>query len=217
MLFVSRPRRPRSSGRKRTGSRSRPCRSSKNSSSVRRSRCRRTWVKLQPHTSRSSRRENVGTGCAAARLRTRRRMCPSKGPRLRRQFVERTAEDFRRELVGERNVLEGGLDVFDHAAPALVPPARTLVLVQERNRIDQGQVFFMVAPVARPPRTRRAGRARTGLRLRRARGVCRGAFFRTRRSSRALPPRPPALPGSGAPAVFHGCAPSARATRPPRE
>lgn len=37
-------------------------------------------------------------------------------PRLRRQFVERAAEDFRRELVRERDVVEGDGNVFHHAS-----------------------------------------------------------------------------------------------------
>ena len=66
-------------------------------------------------------------------------------PGLRRQFVERAAEHLRGELVRKSNVVEGGLDIFDHAAAHFVTAARALVLVKERNGVDQGKVFLMIA------------------------------------------------------------------------
>ena len=55
-----------------------------------------------------------------------------QAPRLRRQFIERASEHFRRELVRQRDVIERHFDKFDRTAvddvrAALLP----LVLVQQ--------------------------------------------------------------------------------------
>ena len=42
---------------------------------------------------------------------------PEHPARLRRQLIERAAEDFMRELVGEGDVIERHLDVFDDVPP----------------------------------------------------------------------------------------------------
>ena len=100
------------------------------------------------------RQRRHATGCAS--IRGCRGLAPAaheradvveQAPRLRRQFVERAAEHLRREFVRERDVVERGLDVFDHAAAHFVTAAGALVLVKKRNRVDQRQVLFMVPAV----------------------------------------------------------------------
>lgn len=62
-----------------------------------------------------------------------------------------------RETIGERDVRWCHLDIFDGAGAAIGTGAsggidrfhRALMLVQERDRVDQGEVFLVIAPRAR--------------------------------------------------------------------
>jgi hypothetical protein len=65
---------------------------------------------------------------------------------LRRQLIERAAEHVVRERVCARDVGERYLDVLDRLAPPLEPFDLALVLVQERNRVDQRQVLRVISP-----------------------------------------------------------------------
>lgn len=66
--------------------------------------------------------------------------------RLRRQLVEAVAEDLAGETVGELDVRELDLEDLDRLAPLIHgAPLRTLVLVQESDGFDEGQVLLVVA------------------------------------------------------------------------
>ncbi|OQC68361.1 MAG: hypothetical protein BWX48_00069 [Verrucomicrobia bacterium ADurb.Bin006] len=68
--------------------------------------------------------------------------------RLRRQLIERTAEHFRREFVRQRDVIERDFHELDDAAVDEVLAVRPLVLVEQGNRINEREIFLVVAPVA---------------------------------------------------------------------
>ena len=70
--------------------------------------------------------------------------------RLRWQFVERTAQHFFGELVGDADVVERDLDVLHRLAAREARLVWPLVLVQERDGPDERQIFHVVAPRARP-------------------------------------------------------------------
>ena len=55
-----------------------------------------------------------------------------------------------RQPVRRRDVVERGLDVFDGAAVLLDRADRSLVLVQQRDRADEGEILHVIAPRARP-------------------------------------------------------------------
>jgi len=61
--------------------------------------------------------------------------------RLRWQLVKRAAEDLGRETVRGRDVLERRLDVLDDLALVRDPLHLALVLVQKRDRPDEGEVL----------------------------------------------------------------------------
>ena len=67
-------------------------------------------------------------------------------PRLRRQLVERAAEQFGRELVGKRDVVQGGPYERNLPAPDLPGLDPPLMLMQQRDRVDKRQIFEIVAP-----------------------------------------------------------------------
>ena len=77
-------------------------------------------------------------------------------PRLRRQFVQAAAKHVVRDLVGQLNIGQCDLDVFDGLLSALRGPFDiaqgmlylALVLVNEGDGVDQGKVLFMVASEA---------------------------------------------------------------------
>ena len=72
-----------------------------------------------------------------------------EAPRLRRQLIERAPQDLMRKRIGERDVLERHLDVADCPARMLHGAQHSLMLVQERDRIDEGEVLLVIAPHAR--------------------------------------------------------------------
>src|SRR5712692_7250598 len=80
--------------------------------------------------------------------------------RLRRQLIERASEHFVRERIRERNVGERRLEVLDRLAVAHGRLYLALPLVQERDRVDQGQILFVIAT-----RARRLVGKRQGLRV----------------------------------------------------
>src|ERR1700758_3201921 len=53
------------------------------------------------------------------------------------------------QRVGERDVIERDLDILDSLLPALEGTYRALMLVQEGDRIDEGQILLMIAPQPR--------------------------------------------------------------------
>ncbi len=69
-------------------------------------------------------------------------------PRLRRQLIEAAAQDFVGQGIRLRDVLPRRLDVFEGRTLLLYGPTVSLVLMQQRDRVDQGQVFLVVAPRA---------------------------------------------------------------------
>ena len=73
-------------------------------------------------------------------------------PRLRRKLVERTAKQFGGKPVGQFDVGGDDFDVFGSGGELFL---FALVLVQQRDGIDQGQVFFMIAPGAGTLRRKR--------------------------------------------------------------
>ena len=75
--------------------------------------------------------------------------------RLRRQFIERASEHFRREFVRQRDVIERDFDKAGGACTRLPCGQRfdfPLVLVKQRDGVNERQIFFVVAPVARARR-----------------------------------------------------------------
>ena len=64
------------------------------------------------------------------------------------QFIERAAQHFVRELVGHRDVIERDFDVFQGGAGMHQRAYWPLVLMQQRNAVDQGEVLFVFAPCA---------------------------------------------------------------------
>ena len=72
-----------------------------------------------------------------------------KSSRLRRQLVERATERGRGELVGNRDVIERGLDVFDELAVVLHRFQRALVLMQERQGANQREVLRKISASSR--------------------------------------------------------------------
>ena len=69
--------------------------------------------------------------------------------RLRLQLVERVHQNIAYQLAGQLDIGRRGLDVFERFAAARVPPDFPLVLVQQRNRLDQGQELHVIAPGTR--------------------------------------------------------------------
>ena len=67
-------------------------------------------------------------------------------PRLRRQLVQAAPEHFMRYRVGCLDVGQRRLDVLDAAAGDSGGLHLALVLVQQRDRVDQAQVLLVIAP-----------------------------------------------------------------------
>ena len=65
--------------------------------------------------------------------------------RLRRQLVQRPAEGLRGQAVRHGDVIERRLDVVDSPATDHAGLHLALVLVDQRHRVDERQVFFMVS------------------------------------------------------------------------
>ena len=74
---------------------------------------------------------------------------PEQAPRLGWQFIEGTAQDFPGDAVGGDNVRQRHFNI--HCAIRRVRGGLRLplVLVQECQRVNQGQIFLVVAPGAR--------------------------------------------------------------------
>jgi hypothetical protein len=68
--------------------------------------------------------------------------------RLRRQFIEAPPQHLVRKRVRAADVLQRRLDVLDDLSILLCCPQDPLVLVQQRDRIDQGQILLVIAPRA---------------------------------------------------------------------
>ncbi len=68
---------------------------------------------------------------------------------LRRHLIQRAPEYFMCQMVGQRDLLPRHLDVLYHLPAMLHAFDLPLVLVQQRDRLDQRQIFHMVAPGAR--------------------------------------------------------------------
>ena len=67
-------------------------------------------------------------------------------PRLRRQLVERTAQHFRRQPVGNGDVIERDFDVLDGPAIVLDRLPGALPLMQQSDSADERQILRVVAP-----------------------------------------------------------------------
>ena len=65
--------------------------------------------------------------------------------RLRGQLIKAAAKDFGGDLVGGFDVFQGDGEHFDFPPIDLVLDRFSLVLVQKRDGVDQGEVFFVVA------------------------------------------------------------------------
>ena len=65
---------------------------------------------------------------------------------LRRQLIERATQDLVRQGVRLLDVRKRRLDVLDRLAVLSCSAPRALILMQERDRIDEGQIFFVIAP-----------------------------------------------------------------------
>ena len=73
-------------------------------------------------------------------------------PRLRRQLIQAAPQHLMRYCVGELNVAKLNFNVFDDLLALAWPPMHfdlTLVLMHEGNRVDEGQVLFMITTQAR--------------------------------------------------------------------
>lgn len=73
-----------------------------------------------------------------------------QAPGLWRQFVEAAPQDLVPQGVGFPDVRRRHLDVFQGAAAGARRLGRALILVQQGNGVDQGEVFLVIAPGAGP-------------------------------------------------------------------
>ena len=87
---------------------------------------------------------------------------PQHPPRLWRQLVQRTPEHLVRQPVRQRDIRQGGLDVLEGLAAMSRRADRPLVLVQQRNGVDQRQVLLLIAP---QPHAGRGERQLLGVRV----------------------------------------------------
>jgi hypothetical protein len=69
-------------------------------------------------------------------------------PCLRRQFVQRTPKHLVRQTIRQDDVRRHHLDVLDRLAGMRGRVDRALMLMQQRNRIDQRQILRVIAPQA---------------------------------------------------------------------
>ena len=64
---------------------------------------------------------------------------------LRGQLVEGSSEDFMGEVIGRFNVIEGDFQIRQLSVATLEGFNGALVLMQQGDTVDQGEVFFMIS------------------------------------------------------------------------